>query len=310
VLVCLTVWPAAAIHAAPAAPADGASVPELIDRLLLHTQDETVACVSDGSEGKRIVAVYLHPSDQSDDYAVHTEDIDRTLSRVDDVWDGAADPFDQHPRWACTPDTERPVILDSTGPGVEEGAYTFAEVQDTLRHAGLADPNRVYLVFADHIGAFPYFGQATVDADDRPGPANLNDTGPAYAMVDAEATGWSYSSMWETALHELGHALGAVQCSAPHSSCPAGETGKNHCWDETDVMCYDDGGSYFRGPDGVRGTDDDRTTTVVCPNYSSEAEQWDCNKDDYFNPSPGAGSYLATHWNIAYSDFVTPLQGE
>jgi hypothetical protein len=35
-----------------------------------------------------------------------------------------------------------------------------------------------------------------------------------------------------------------------------------------------------------------------------EDQQFDCNEDDYSNPAPAAGSYLATHWNLASSGWV------
>jgi hypothetical protein len=90
-------------------------------------------------------------------------------------------------------------------------------------------------------------------------------------------------------LHEITHTLGAVQEPAPHSS------GGGHCYDEQDVMCYNDGGPYF-----VNGG----TIQTLC-NVPFQA--YDCNGDDYFNAAPAAGSYLATHWNSARSTFMCPL---
>jgi hypothetical protein len=85
-----------------------------------------------------------------------------------------------------------------------------------------------------------------------------------------------------SAAHELGHTLGAVQFGAPHASY------EGHCYDGyLDVMCYDDGAI----PAPLRAGS--------CPDGA--AHTFDCGHDDYFNANPRAGSYLATHWNVANS---------
>ncbi|MDQ1681159.1 MAG: hypothetical protein QOI42_2018 [Frankiaceae bacterium] len=85
-----------------------------------------------------------------------------------------------------------------------------------------------------------------------------------------------------SAAHELGHTLGAVQFGAPHASY------QGHCYDGyLDVMCYDDGSI----PAPMR--------TGSCPDGA--ARTFDCGHDDYFNANPRAGTYLATHWNVANS---------
>ena len=290
--------------------AEARDLPGFVRQLVLERQNETVDCETDGAEGRRVLAVYLYPDGQPNGFDSHVEDINRTLSMIDATWDEAADPYDQHPRWACDPGTSNPVVLQERGPAVgDDGSYTFDDVRSALLQESLVSPDRVYLVFADNIGQYPYGGQATVDADDHADPTNLNNVGPAYAMIDAQKASWSWRGLWGTGMHELMHALGGVQCSAPHASCPASEPGRYHCWDGTDIMCYDDGGSYYLGPDGISGTADDRSMSHECE-PRTEAELIDCGRDDYFNVAPGEDSYLATHWNLTRSSFVTALLPE
>ncbi len=60
-------------------------------------------------------------------------------------------------------------------------------------------------------------------------------------------------------------------------------------------MCYSDFDS-----DGD-GDLDAPPMQFLCAN----AEVMDCNHDDYFSTNPAPGSYLATHWNIANSRFLS-----
>jgi hypothetical protein len=128
-------------------------------------------------------------------------------------------------------------------------------------------------------------GVATLFPDDRASAANYSNNGGQFAFVLGLLGG---SSRRTTAQHELGHNLGAVQNSAPHS------TQAGHCFERYDVMCYADG--------GTKGQVSDLTYPADCTNSSAPA--WDCDRGDYFDPAPAAGTYLATHWNLFSSVYL------
>ncbi len=163
-------------------------------------------------------------------------------------------------------------------------------------HATVPDTaqKRNYLIYADYMGggSFPAAGQAELYNDDRAGASNFANSGGLRAVV--YGTGEAYFSDSDPSyaglvpLHETSHTLGAVQDSAAHS------TQAGHCYDEWDVMCYADGGTY--GPGG--------TLTYAPECGSSSTQAYDCHQDDYFNPLPAGGSYLATHWNLYNSVFL------
>jgi hypothetical protein len=128
-------------------------------------------------------------------------------------------------------------------------------------------------------------GVATLYNDDRASAANFSNNGGQFAFVLGLLSGTSRRT---TAQHELGHNLGAVQNSAPHS------TQAGHCFERYDVMCYADG--------GPRGQVSDLTYPTNCTSAATPA--WDCDGGDYFDPAPAAGSYLATHWNLFNSVYL------
>lgn len=168
----------------------------------------------------------------------------------------------------------QPVVHEVTIPAGSIG--NFGTSINAVRAAGFDWPNANYLMFVDS-GA--YCGIGTIKQDDSPDPVtNRNASGGAYARVDVPCWGAA------TASHEIVHNLGGVQRSAPNS------TEGFHCTDEYDLMCYMDG-------PGVQ------------MDYSRCPETWfdaalDCGQDDYWNPEPAAGSYLAANWNVARSPFL------
>jgi hypothetical protein len=91
---------------------------------------------------------------------------------------------------------------------------------------------------------------------------------------------------WEdqVTLHELFHAMGAVNDDAPYS------TGGGHCIDGIDIMCYPDDtkvGQWFY-------------EETRCPHASFDTE-WraplDCMYDSYFDANEEGGEWLSNHWN-------------
>ena len=147
---------------------------------------------------------------------------------------------------------------------------------------------RNYLVYADGLYAFDgVLGTAQMPEDDRPGAGNFANYGGTSAMVWGRGSADFVYDRLTTVLHEVSHTLGAVQDSAPKS------TRAGHCNEMHDVMCYADGGSG--------GSEAD--LQYNCPS-SSPLQAYECGMDDYFNPSPAAGTYLALHWNLYNSAFM------
>lgn len=171
----------------------------------------------------------------------------------------------------------------------EVGPYAIDAAATALGRAGLFalfDPGDKFVVMTFYPAAYTSCGGvATVYDGSEPGQANPNNQLQTLSYVGCAIPGFLDARPWdfgEVLAHELTHALGSVQSGAPNST-PAG-----HCTDESDVMCYADGTG---GP-----------MRRVCP--VSNPEQIDCNKDDYFNVSPPAGSYLDRNWNTADSRFL------
>jgi hypothetical protein len=197
------------------------------------------------------------------------------------------------------------------------GGTTFASVKDDLVWQGYDRPNTKYVVFVDGGVKTDAAGQGDVQDDDSTGLNNQNNNGAMYAM--AYLTNVDVDWLYDTVLHEIGHTMGAVQHSAPHS------TAGWHCWDGLDTMCYDDDSArserytytacparyYGDGPVSVGallpppalGTGTEAALVFQMP-HSYDA--FDCGRDGYFNPHPTRWNYLCTHWNIAarYNRFV------
>jgi hypothetical protein len=242
------------------------------------------SCSGTGTDGLRVQAVYAVESGSVNRYTDSVPTILNELANVDDTFAASAAKTGggRRVRWVFTPETCVPVVAQVVLPagalsGGASDAASFAGAKAALISAGLTDPSRRYLVFADSTrlcGLADLFGASSPTADETA-------QGPLFARVDSSC--WQMQEGWHSiAAHELMHTLGGVQPGAPHAA-------GGHCSDESDVMCYDDGSAPV-------------VLTHPCP--AADEALYDCGNDDYFNSAPPAGSYLATHWNTADSQFL------
>lgn len=178
------------------------------------------------------------------------------------------------------------IVMPTLDPG-------FWEIREAVEAAGLLDaPPGVTVNVLVLANLFPdpacgrCGGLSQVYDDDRPGRDNLARNGGlvsvAYVQSQGLAQARGAANSGGAILHELFHAMGAVQHSAPHSS------GKHHCTDgPIDLMCT--------GPAPGCGDPQCMPMQGICTGLDFKI---DCGHDDYFDPFPATGSYLATHWNV------------
>ncbi|MEV6208953.1 RICIN domain-containing protein [Kitasatospora sp. NPDC051914] len=232
-----------------------------------------VVCDGDGSTGNRVQVLYVH-APGNDRFAEYLASFKKWAADTDTIYNASAQETGgvRHIRFVTESDCTASVLnVELSASSLQE----FGASNKALAAQGFNRKDRKYMIFAD---AKVYCGIGTFNGDERPGQDNLSNFGPSYGRTDNGCWGGS------TAAHELGHNLGAVNNSAPHTSKGA------HCVDEWDIMCYSDSPYYPK-------------MQTLCPNRA-EDERLDCNHDDYFNTNPQPGSYLTTHWNIANNQFL------
>jgi len=243
------------------------------------------------SSGSKIKLVYVHGADQPSRFAQYASLMQtdakaiaetvaaasggtRTL-RFDTGTDGGAGYVDiasvRLPHPAAAYRSMRPA---------DRSAAIKAAVAGTARIArGVAH----YAVYADGLYGDDWVaGIAEMYLDSSKWASNNNNRDNLWAFVFGDGSPSFSSSHRTTLLHEITHTLGGVQPTSPNG------TGAGHCSDLRDVMCYDDG-ALKAG----------QSLVVRCG-----AVAYDCNGDDYFNPAPAPGSYLASSWNVFDSSFL------
>jgi hypothetical protein len=254
---------------------------------------------------RQIKIIYASAQDQPDDFDRWKDSLQTDVSRIEQflaLQTGGRRALRFDMGTECGPQY---VDIQSVRLPANRSAYVSGDDDDNFYavanavHAAVGHDTRDVFVLADGLTdpdptghTDGVWGIAELSGDEAAGTGNDANRGGLTGMMltppgtEPDPSDWQPTVM----LHEITHNLGAVHHSAPHST-PAG-----HCWDGYDVMCYQDGSS---------GTQP--YTTSVCPSVAGAISQiYDCGHDDYFNPDPAPGSYLATHWNVYTSAFMGP----
>jgi hypothetical protein len=247
-------------------------------------------CEGNGQSGSRVQAVYGHLEGQPDNYAANVATIRTMAAAIDDAYDmsAARQGASAHPRWAFDQGTCNFSVLNVELPAGAADNFNLT-VQRMSDLGLLARTDRKYVVWVDAEGANPLISQGNFDTDPN-SATNRADGGQAQATVSqlARNGGWDTDGIGGPVIrwgpqHELAHALGAVNSSAPHSIAGG------HCSDEYDAMCNGDPDNPVCGPASA---------------FADLKILLDCNNDDYFAPNPAPGSYPASNWNIYNSSFL------
>jgi hypothetical protein len=244
--------------------------------------DRQPRCVDAALAANYIQVVYAVPQDAEDRFEGQLEPLRVSVRQSNGQLDWSATRNGVHADLlvACI---DGDIDVQHTVLPISKGGDSFGPITNALAAQGFnRDGVKYWVLYDDAVAGAG--GQANIRSDDRLAEDNGNNGGAAmYAL--------SYGPSTHTMLHEIGHSLGAVQPSAPHS------TSGWHCTDGLDVMCYDD--RSCTGPVGI-GVN----TAGSCTSgpYRSDACVFgalDCNQDDYFHSAPPAGHYLTSHWNVA-----------
>jgi hypothetical protein len=151
----------------------------------------------------------------------------------------------------------------------------FNVVRNELLSRGYANANKKYIVWLD--AGSRYCGQGELYQDTRRSAANnseLRATAIVYRPYSTSDPLTGGFCRGRTAMHEMGHTMGALQRVAPHAFDGA------HCNDSAeDVMCYTSATSFDSGPPA-----------------------FDYGRDDYWDPASSKLSW----WTVNLSKYVCP----
>ena len=249
-----------------------------------NASSPSVPCDGDGTSGHRVQAMYVVEQSRANRYASLASTFKLWAAGTDDVVNRSAALTGgvRHLRYVTEPDGAGGCTAKVLNVTVPDGSMSsFGATVNAVQALGYTSPARKYLMWTD---ATTLCGIASMYPYDTDGQSNPNNGSYAqYARIDSGCWGLGNgSNQHSVEAHEVVHTLGSVFSTAPHG------TSNGHCYDESDTMCYADGGG--------------KAMQQVCD--PSQEYLLDCNSDDYFSTYPDPGSWLDTHWNAADNRFL------
>ncbi|MEI5672620.1 MULTISPECIES: hypothetical protein [unclassified Nocardioides] len=244
-----------------------------------------VTCDGDGTSGYRTQAMYVVEANATNRFASLKSTMQVWAAGIDDVVNRSAALTGgvRHVRYVTEAGGGGCVakVLNVTVPA--GSMANFNATINAVKALGYDNPARKYMMWTDTSGK-GICGIAVTYPYDTDGQGNPNNGSyPQYTRTDSPCWGLGNNDYDHSVeAHELVHTFGSVMKTAPHG------TRNGHCWDESDTMCYADGGGF--------------AMKQVCP--TNREYLLDCNADDYFSTYPDPGSWLDTHWNVADSRFL------
>jgi hypothetical protein len=255
----------------------------------------------------RFKIVYAHPADRPDRFAGWAPALQANVALIQRflaAQTGGMKALRVDMGTRCGPQFVDIQVVHLSAPRAHYVDNFEAIVHEVRAMLGPATAPRNVVIVGDTLngGTYDYgLGEMILGyGGDWPGATNGHNAGGFASVLFSRdgvpAPGATRAGWWpEGMLHEITHNLGAVQWSAPHSTQPPGFqlSRYGHCWQGADIMCYvEDAGAAHQ-------------MRYDCPRVGGVIPQaYDCGRDDYFNPAPASGSYLATHWNVYDSAFL------
>ena len=234
---------------------------------------QTSADVADPNTLPQFHAIYLYPSNGVNRFAQFAAMIQADARQASDRlasygkavrWDNRADGL-----------LDITVVRSANNAKRLGGGNQFSVVKNEIAAKGFNKANKKYIVWLD--AGSQYCGQGELYQDTRRSSANYNERKTTAIVYRPYPTGDPLTGGFcrgRTAMHEMGHNLGAIQKVAPHAFDGA------HCNDSAeDVMCYTSATSTDTG-----------------------GASFDYGNDDYWDPASGKLGW----WTVNLSKYLCP----